>query len=284
MLPELASVRITAYEEGGKMIGHRILPVIGLCPGFRHLTLRNELGQPLLLTTLFLCIVVKDYVPDGLSDFAEALANPIKYQSELEKRAEQLAVLTDDIELLTTVEEDMGHGSSSAGATKKDIKFLDASSGSPKPRTASIAASSALSVDILPDDASDSSNYCVAGSSTSQLPVVSLSGVSSQSTSNPGQSSQTTVDQAQAATSSTKSAEAVEADSIVAESLEKILEHKLIKEKRYEMEKKLESLRKKHDKEKLRVCSAQKSGDQADKKSKFYMGNKLVKRLSSKNM
>lgn len=37
--------------------------------------------------------VLQDYVPDGLSDFAEALANPIKYQSELEKRSEQLAVL-----------------------------------------------------------------------------------------------------------------------------------------------------------------------------------------------
>ena len=34
-----------------------------------------------------------DYVPDGLSDFAEALANPIKYR---EKRAEQLRVLTDE--------------------------------------------------------------------------------------------------------------------------------------------------------------------------------------------
>jgi phosphatidylinositol phospholipase C beta len=44
-------------------------------------------------------VVVKDYVPDGLSDFAEALANPIKYQSELEKRSQQLAVLTDDIDL-----------------------------------------------------------------------------------------------------------------------------------------------------------------------------------------
>lgn len=35
-------------------------------------------------------------MPDGLSDFAEALANPIKYQSELEKRSEQLAVLLED--------------------------------------------------------------------------------------------------------------------------------------------------------------------------------------------
>lgn len=104
VLPELASIRIAAYEEGGKFIGHRVLPVIGLCPGYRHLSLRNELGQPVPLATLFLCIVVKDYVPDGLSDFAEALANPIKYQSDLEKRSEQLAVLEEDMEPTLTDE------------------------------------------------------------------------------------------------------------------------------------------------------------------------------------
>lgn len=94
----MASIRITAYEESGKFIGHRVLPVTGLCPGYRHVSLRTETGQPLPLATLFLLVVVKDYVPDGLSDFAEALANPIKYQSDLEKRAQQLSVLTDDCE------------------------------------------------------------------------------------------------------------------------------------------------------------------------------------------
>lgn len=98
VLPELASIRIAAYEENGKFLGHRVLPVIGLCPGYRHLTLRNELGQPIPLATLFLCIVVKDYVPDGFSEFAEALANPIKYQSDLDKRSQQLAVLQEDME------------------------------------------------------------------------------------------------------------------------------------------------------------------------------------------
>ena len=58
-MPELASMRIAAYEEGGKFIGHRVLPVISLCPGYRHLALRTELGQPLPLSTLFLCIIVK---------------------------------------------------------------------------------------------------------------------------------------------------------------------------------------------------------------------------------
>jgi hypothetical protein len=100
VLPELASIRLAAYEDSGRFIGHRVLPVVGLCPGYRHVTLRTEAGQPLPLATLFLLIVVKDYVPDGLSDFAEALANPIKYQSELEKRAQQLAVLTDDMDVI----------------------------------------------------------------------------------------------------------------------------------------------------------------------------------------
>lgn len=59
VLPELASIRITAYEEGGKFIGHRVLPVIGLCPGYKHVTLRTELGLPIPLATLFLCVVVK---------------------------------------------------------------------------------------------------------------------------------------------------------------------------------------------------------------------------------
>lgn len=95
VLPELASIRIAAYEESGRLIGHRVLPVVGLCPGYRHVTLRNECGQPRPLASLFLHIVVKDYVPDGFSDFAEALANPIKYQSELEKRAKQLECLID---------------------------------------------------------------------------------------------------------------------------------------------------------------------------------------------
>lgn len=105
VLPELASIRIAAYEESGKFIGHRVLPVVGLCPGYRHVNLRSELGQPLPLATLFLHVVVKDYVPDGLSDFAEALANPIKYQSDLEKREVQLAVLTDDMEITCGVQE-----------------------------------------------------------------------------------------------------------------------------------------------------------------------------------
>lgn len=81
------------------------------------------------------------------------------------------------------------------------------------------------------------------------------------------------------------STERSECMDIIAESLEKILDNKLVREKRSEVEKKLETLRKKHDKEKLRVTS-QRGGDLTDgiRKSKFYMNNKLVKRLSNKNL
>ena len=39
---------------------------------------------------------VGDYVPNAFHDFAEALSNPIKHQSEVEKRAKQLELLADD--------------------------------------------------------------------------------------------------------------------------------------------------------------------------------------------
>ncbi|RXG67423.1 1-phosphatidylinositol 4,5-bisphosphate phosphodiesterase classes I and II [Armadillidium vulgare] len=95
----MATVRIAAYEENSKSIlGHRVLPLVGLRPGYKHICLRNEKGQTLGLATLFVHIKVGDYVPDGLSDFAEALANPIKYQNEIEKRSHQLEVFEDDDE------------------------------------------------------------------------------------------------------------------------------------------------------------------------------------------
>lgn len=68
----------------------------------------------------------------------------------------------------------------------------------------------------------------------------------------------------------------------MAEPLEKILENKLVKEKRDALEKKLKALRKNHDKEKLKAATD--GVDGGVKRSKFSMGNKLVKKLSSKNM
>ena len=74
-----------------------MLPIVGLCPGYRHIPLFNEAGQPLTLPSLFVLITVGDYVPNAWTDLAEALTNPIKHQSELERRNKQLAILADDL-------------------------------------------------------------------------------------------------------------------------------------------------------------------------------------------
>merc|ERR1719400_2018781 len=94
VMPDLAVFRIAAFEESGnKLIGHRVLPIVGLCPGYRHIPLFNEACQPLALPSLFVLITVGDYVPNAWTDLAEALTNPIKHQSELERRNKQLAIL-----------------------------------------------------------------------------------------------------------------------------------------------------------------------------------------------
>lgn len=72
-------------------------------------------------------------------------------------------------------------------------------------------------------------------------------------------------------------------EEIVAEPLEKLLENKLVKEKKMELDKKLENLRKKHEKKKITLQSQKSSGDGTEKRSKL-INMKLVKRLSSKSM
>ncbi|XP_049591071.1 1-phosphatidylinositol 4,5-bisphosphate phosphodiesterase beta-1 [Syngnathus scovelli] len=94
ILPTLASLRIAAFEEGGKFIGHRIIPVSAVRPGYRYIGLRNERNQSLILPAVFVYMEVKDYVPDTFADVIEALSNPIRYVNLLEQRSKQLAALT----------------------------------------------------------------------------------------------------------------------------------------------------------------------------------------------
>ncbi|XP_013880060.1 1-phosphatidylinositol 4,5-bisphosphate phosphodiesterase beta-1 [Austrofundulus limnaeus] len=94
ILPTLASLRIAAFEEGGKFIGHRIIPVSAIRPGYRYIGLRNEKNLSLILPAIFVYIEVKDYVPDTFADVIEALSNPIRYVNLLEQRSKQLAALT----------------------------------------------------------------------------------------------------------------------------------------------------------------------------------------------
>uniref|UniRef100_A0A3Q3D5E7 Phosphoinositide phospholipase C n=1 Tax=Hippocampus comes TaxID=109280 RepID=A0A3Q3D5E7_HIPCM len=94
VLPTLASLRIAVFEEGGKFIGHRIIPVSAIRPGYHYINLRNEKNQTLTLPALFVYVEVKDYVPDTFADVIEALSNPIRYVNLMEQRANQLAALT----------------------------------------------------------------------------------------------------------------------------------------------------------------------------------------------
>lgn len=92
VLPTLASIRIAVFEEGGKFIGHRLIPVSAIRPGrclpsvltgsmwlydgkcfyksfvavtgYRYIGIRNEKNQSLTLPAIFVYIEVKDYVPD----------------------------------------------------------------------------------------------------------------------------------------------------------------------------------------------------------------------------
>uniref|UniRef100_A0A8C9VQP7 1-phosphatidylinositol 4,5-bisphosphate phosphodiesterase n=1 Tax=Scleropages formosus TaxID=113540 RepID=A0A8C9VQP7_SCLFO len=64
VLPTLASLRVAVFEENGKFIGHRILPVSSIRPGYHYISLKNELNQPLLLSSLLVYIEAQDYIPN----------------------------------------------------------------------------------------------------------------------------------------------------------------------------------------------------------------------------
>ncbi|XP_016377857.1 1-phosphatidylinositol 4,5-bisphosphate phosphodiesterase beta-2-like [Sinocyclocheilus rhinocerous] len=78
LLPEMAYLRLVVQEEGGKFLGHRIIPLDALQTGFQHICLRSESNMPLTLPSLFVHIEVKDYIPAAFADFSDALFNPVK--------------------------------------------------------------------------------------------------------------------------------------------------------------------------------------------------------------
>ncbi|NWT18349.1 PLCB2 phosphodiesterase, partial [Vireo altiloquus] len=90
MMPELASLKIVAWEEGGKFIGQRIIPIIAMHPGYHHVCLRSESNMPLTMPALFVFLEIKDYVPDAWADLTIALTNPIKFFSLQDKRLVKL--------------------------------------------------------------------------------------------------------------------------------------------------------------------------------------------------
>lgn len=93
VLPDLAVLRFGVYEENGKLLGQRILPLDGLQAGYRHISLRTEANFPMSLPMLFCNIELKIYVPDGFEDFMAALSDPRAFISAQEKRNQQLKAM-----------------------------------------------------------------------------------------------------------------------------------------------------------------------------------------------
>lgn len=66
VLPDLAVLRFGVFDETGKLLGQRILPLDGLQAGYRHISLRTEANFPMSLPMLFCNVELKIYVPDGM--------------------------------------------------------------------------------------------------------------------------------------------------------------------------------------------------------------------------
>ncbi|XP_043554255.1 1-phosphatidylinositol 4,5-bisphosphate phosphodiesterase beta-2-like isoform X1 [Chiloscyllium plagiosum] len=89
LVPEMAYVRIATFEDNGKFVGHRILPVPALQTGYRHINLRSETNQPLTMPALFVHIEVKDFVPDTWADLTKALIDPIEFVGSMNTPSKQ---------------------------------------------------------------------------------------------------------------------------------------------------------------------------------------------------
>lgn len=117
VLPDLAVLRFGVYDENGKLLGQRILPLDGLQvinfffytvryesmsfqAGYRHISLRTEANFPMSLPMLFCNIELKIYVPDGFEDFMAALSDPRGFMGAQQKQNEQMSSMGIEVQCL----------------------------------------------------------------------------------------------------------------------------------------------------------------------------------------
>lgn len=93
VLPDLAVLRLGVYEESGKLLGQRILPLDGLQAGYRHISLRTEANFPMSLPMLFCNIELKIYIPDGFEDFMAMLSDPKGFSGAAKDRESNLTAM-----------------------------------------------------------------------------------------------------------------------------------------------------------------------------------------------
>lgn len=116
VLPDLAVLRFGVYDENGKLLGQRILPLDGLQAGYRHISLRTDANFPMSLPMLFCNIELKIYVPDGFEDFMAALSDPRAFMGAAKERSDNMKAMG--------IEEAAGGGSgpNSQGDKKEEKK------------------------------------------------------------------------------------------------------------------------------------------------------------------
>lgn len=96
IMPQLATLAFSVYDEQGKIYGRSFLPVTAIRPGYRFINLKNESNQSLNMCSIFVHIDMRDYVPDHFEEFANALVDPISYLLTQSKKEEMLRTLYDD--------------------------------------------------------------------------------------------------------------------------------------------------------------------------------------------
>ena len=66
LLPDLASVRLAVTDDDHVLVCQRVLPVHLIRSGFRHIAMRDKYSNPLGAASLFVHIMIEDYVPDEM--------------------------------------------------------------------------------------------------------------------------------------------------------------------------------------------------------------------------
>nr|BAA76274.1 PLC-betaS [Ephydatia fluviatilis] len=79
LLPEMAMLRVAVYDEDRELLGQRSLPVNAIRAGYRHIPLRDKYNQPLSLASLFVHIMVDDWVGSDMEAIIAGLMDPIAF-------------------------------------------------------------------------------------------------------------------------------------------------------------------------------------------------------------
>jgi len=127
VIPDLAMMRFIVNDDAGRMIGQRIVPLESIQTGYRYFSMRNEFNQPIGMSSIFVLVEIKDYIPSDMAEFAMALVDPIAHLSK-----DDLMSLRENLLKTLVDEEDLVDGEAAEGGAAKAAE--PAAPAAPKPR------------------------------------------------------------------------------------------------------------------------------------------------------